>query len=251
MEPRTKPKLDIAKRVLPPQLFKVLESLMQNKCPGVLVGGTALSGFYTAHRRSDDIDLFTQDESSQKATVYIVKNLKNISVEFHNETTSAYYYHANCSLNDHRFTIDVVMDKNLFQVGDFHLVNQNFKVASLETLLRMKSAALVSRASEKNLSDLIKLFAIFINLSISRFIELGASIDAGVNSESMLASLAGTTLRKESCDFSISPNINKDDVYKEIKSFSKRFIVLLQNHLKNQEAPPLKDIIKLAKKILK
>ena len=77
------------------------------------------------------------------------------------------------------------------------------KIASLTTLLRMKSAALVSRSSEKDLYDLIQLFNIFSDLNIATFIAFGQSIDSGVNAESMLASIGGTTLRQEACDFSL------------------------------------------------
>jgi len=125
-------------------------------------------------------------------------------VQFIKETTSAFYYHTACTYKGHFFTIDLVVDENLFRVGEFHLTENKILIASLPTLLRMKSAALVSRASEKDLSDLLQLFSIFKNVTIPEFIELGQSIDGGVNAESMLAAISGAILREDACDFSLN-----------------------------------------------
>ena len=67
---RTKPSLELAKKGLPAPLYQCLEYFFQQDIPSlILVGGTALSGFYAGHRRSDDLDLFTKNADSQKATV--------------------------------------------------------------------------------------------------------------------------------------------------------------------------------------
>ena len=41
----------------------------------MLVGGTALAGYYAGHRRSDDLDLFVRDEAACRAAVLAVKSL--------------------------------------------------------------------------------------------------------------------------------------------------------------------------------
>lgn len=252
MDARTKPNIAIARKTLPPQLFKVLAYLIdQDLQDCALVGGTALSGFYTSHRRSDDIDLFTENRISQDTAILVARSLVDHSVLFNNEKKSPFYYHANCSSGGHHFTLDIVLDKNLFKVGEFHLVEGKLKIASLETILRMKSAALVSRSGEKDLYDLIQLFNIFSNLNIATFIELGQSIASGVNAESMLASVGGAILRQEACDFSLEKKITKEIVYKKIKSFQKQMIVLLQNFLKKQKTPPLGELMRYARKSLK
>lgn len=229
-----------------------LQKLMSLGLEGsALVGGTALSGFYTAHRRSDDLDLFTKDEASHKTAVLTVRALKKSGVVFSDERTSALYYHVNCFFENHQFTIDVVLDENLFRVGGFYDLGGGLVIANLETLLRMKSAALVSRSSEKDLSDLRELFHIFPELSISEFIELGRSIDGGVTGESMLASVGGTTLRLDACDFALDATIKGDVIHKQLKDFQATLIGSLQNLLRKQEVPPLGQLIRLAKKILK
>lgn len=252
MDASTKPSLEMARNALPSPLFNVITWLMDLQLRDcALVGGTALSGFYTGHRRSDDIDLFTKDEISHKSAVVAMQSLKQKSVLYHKEVTSPYYYHANCSLEDHYFTIDIVNDSHLFEVGEFHLVEKKLEVASLHTLLRMKAATLVSRCSEKDLSDLLQLFALFSNLTIDKLIDLGHSIDAGVTAESMLASIGGATLNKEACDFSVDPKIKKEQVFKEIRTFQKLLIKSLQEYLKKQPPPPLGELLKQARKILR
>lgn len=252
MDARTQPNLNLAKKILPKPLFEVLIYLINQQLDDcALVGGTALSGFYTGHRRSDDLDLFTKDPFSFRATLLAVQSLKSKSVVFLKETTSAFYYNANCKFKNHLFTVDIVLDKNLFDVGEFFSVGDTLKIASLSTLLSMKSAALVSRASEKDINDIIQLFDIFSNLSIQEFIALGKTIDRGVNPEAMLAAVGGANLRQEACNFSLDPAKTQQIVYNEILVFRKKLINSLQEYLKSQTPQPLGQLIALTKKILK
>jgi len=242
----------LAKKVLPKPLMETLIFLIESQLENcVLVGGTALSGFYIAHRRSDDIDLFTKDQISFKSAQKAVSTLRDKSIHFLKETTSAFYYHANCTFKKHSFTIDIVLDSHFFEVGEFYNIEGKMQIASLKTLICMKSAALVSRCSEKDLYDLIYLLKLYPNISISEFIEMGRTIDRGVHPESMLASLGGTLLREEACDFSLDSKINKKTIYKEITHFQKELIKSLQIFLKNQDPHPLNELFIKARKILK
>lgn len=252
MDASTEPNITLAQKTLPQPLFEILQYLINQKLEGcALVGGTALSGFYTGHRRSDDLDLFTKDQFSFRATQLAIQSLKSKTVDFLKETTSTFYYNANCKFKNHFFTIDVVFDKNLFDVGEFYPVGNKLKIASLSTLLRMKSAALVSRASEKDISDIIQLFTIFPNLSIHDFITLGKSIDGGVNPESMLAAVGGASLQLNACDFSLDSKKTKETTYDEILRFQKNLTMSLQEYLKNQKPPVLGKLIAATKKVLK
>ncbi|MEQ1666341.1 MAG: nucleotidyl transferase AbiEii/AbiGii toxin family protein, partial [Bdellovibrionales bacterium] len=244
MDPLSKPSLALAKKTLPQPLFEVLNYLAdQDLKDCVLAGGTALSGFYTGHRRSDDIDLFVKDNFSFKVAKLAILNLKKIQVQFLKEVTSSYYYNANCSLKNHFFTIDIILDENLFRVGEFFKIKNGFQVSSLRTLLSMKSAALVSRASEKDLSDVHKLFEIFKELSIAEFLKLGSAIDAGVNAESMLAAIGGAVLREDACDFSLNSKTSKKIIFNEINEFQKIMIKSLQVYLQNAKAPALGELL--------
>src|SRR5690606_10940079 len=99
---------------------------------------------------SDDMDLFTANETAQVLTVAAIKNLKNFGATFSHEQTIPTYYHANLNLDDHSFIVDVVLDKHLHQIGKFHKTPSGVYVADIATIFKMKIATLVSRCSEKD-----------------------------------------------------------------------------------------------------
>ncbi|MBI4403605.1 MAG: nucleotidyl transferase AbiEii/AbiGii toxin family protein [Deltaproteobacteria bacterium] len=159
MENREKPDAALARRVLPGPLHECLVNIFSQGIDGTaLVGGTALAGYYFGHRRSDDIDLFSQSPAAFRAAVLAVKHLEKRDVVLSNLSQSAQYFHANCTFRDHSFTVDVVLDENLFKVGSFKIVKGEVLVPSLETILRMKIATLVSIPAEKDLYDLKWIF---------------------------------------------------------------------------------------------
>lgn len=243
---RAEPKLDLAEKILPRPLYECLTYFFQQNIPGlVLVGGTALSGFYAGHRRSDDLDLFTKDQNSQKSAVVAAKTLVSSGVKLSYEFQTNEYYKATCELRDHIFTIDIVLDENFFKVGQFQTLHNGITVASLETLLMTKAATLVSRCGEKDLYDLLWLFDQDPELDFKKLMECGRKIDSGVNGEAMLLSISGTKLRPEACDFGIS--VSAENIYKIIVQFQKELILNLSLFLKNQPPLPLKKLIQKIK----
>lgn len=245
MEDRKKPQPALARRVLPKPLRECLETIFEQGIPGTaLVGGTALAGYYAGHRRSDDIDLFCSNETAFRAATLAAKHLENRGVVFSNETRSAQYFHANCQWKKHSFTIDVVLDSNLFEVGEFDTVEGGVVVAQLETLLRMKIATLVSRASEKDLFDIRWLFQNLPSMKTPEWIALGQAIDKGVNGENLLASIAGAKLRKDACDFSLDRDRSAESIYKEILAFQKQLVREIATYLKQLPTPPLGKLVR-------
>ena len=78
MELTTKPSVELVRNTLPPPLYKCLEYLFNQNIKGIaLSGGTALAGFYAAHRQSDDIDLFCLDSQSYRIAVMAGKSLQD------------------------------------------------------------------------------------------------------------------------------------------------------------------------------
>ena len=62
-----KPESGLAAEVLPPPLYRALTHVFAQGIDGaMLVGGTALAGYYAGHRRSDDLDLFTGEHAGTK-----------------------------------------------------------------------------------------------------------------------------------------------------------------------------------------
>lgn len=252
MDSSRKPDLKLASRVLPKPLLKAVEYIFHQRITGcALVGGTALSGYYAGHRKSDDLDLFTKNGGDQRATVLAVKSLAKIGAKLTEESSSAQYYHTQCEFEKHHFTIDVVEDSNLFRVGRFHVVDSGVVVAGLTTLLRMKIATLVSRCSEKDLYDLKWLLGHFSHVRADDLVTLGKSIDGGVNAENILAVLSEVHIREQACDFSLSHTISAKMLSHELKIFRKLLVKEFVYYLHHLPAPPLGALAKKARKVLK
>jgi hypothetical protein len=186
-------------------------------------------------------------QASKRRRGLAVQSLRKLGVKFSNESRTAQYFHANCVFQAHAFTIDLVLDDNLFEIGKFEHLDDGVTIGSLETLLRMKVATLVSRASEKDLCDIKWLFGHFEPMGVGEWIALGQSIDRGVNPENLLASLAGTKLRKEACGFSLNPKESADEILKKLRVFQKHLIKEIADYLKNSPTPPLGKLLRKIK----
>lgn len=246
---RIHPDLKCAEKVLPRPLLKAIEHIFdQNISHTVLVGGTALSGFYAGHRRSDDIDLFTQSSTSFEATVRAVESLEKVGAKLLNQSRSKQYYRSLCSFESHSFTIDVVLDENLFRVGSFEKAGK-ISLVDLTTLFKMKAATLVSRCSEKDLYDLLWLFENYLDekQNIEYLVNSALEIDLGATTESLLISLTGSTLSEKSCDFAIHENASA--AYQKIIQFRKQLVVKIREFDLGKTNSPLKEIVLALRKL--
>lgn len=245
MDIKQPPRLDLADRALPGPLLKALRHVFHQPSPGcALVGGTALCGFYAGHRRSDDLDLFVRDRPSHEATILTVRSLEGIGARFEAENHRGPYYRAVCRLKEHFFTVDVVEDPNLFRVGHFVELPDGVIVADLETLLKMKSAALVSRCAEKDLYDLIWILEQVPGMSLERLVAFGAELDAGLNPESLIISVSGAQLRSEACGFALDPAETPEVVHARLEEFRQSLLQSLMLLAKKQPVPPLGELIR-------
>jgi predicted nucleotidyltransferase component of viral defense system len=243
MENTSKPDSGIAKQVLPAPLYQALSYIFEQNITGcVLVGGTALSGFYAGHRRSDDLDLFVKDDIAFSQTLLAVKSLSNIGTQIKDIAHSNQYYKTLCNLNSHDFTVDIVQDVNLFKVGTFYK-SDAITVADLPTLFMMKSAALLSRCSEKDLYDLEWLLENIKGASILDIIQNGVKIDSGMKAETVLYSISSSQTRKEGCGFSLDPAKDSKAIFDGLIKFKKRLIKELTNTLQKNTDSDLKPII--------
>lgn len=241
------PQSKLALKVLPKPLREAIEVVFNQNLSGcALVGGTCLAGYYAGHRRSDDMDLFVRNTQSFQATVLALKELVKKNYILSEEMRTQQYYHALCQHPKHSFTIDIVLDENIFRVGKFIKLENHVVVADLVTILKMKAATLVSRCSEKDLFDLYWLFDNFSKMTILEFITHGHEIDGGVNAENMLASLAGTELHEGACEFGVKESA--PEIFSKIKTFQTQLIHQLRQHLKSQPTPPLGLLVRKMKK---
>jgi hypothetical protein len=213
------PDPELAARILPPPLLRALKYLYSEDFADVtLVGGTALAGYYAGHRRSDDLDLFARDQIAYDRMRRRVQTLTDIGVDLRHQHVAPNFSRALANLDQHRFTIDVVLDSNLFQVGEALQADQVY-VASMRTLFMCKAATLVSRCSEKDLYDLLWLCSNDEEVGPEELVQLGRKIDAGVEAESILIALTSTRLSKEACAFTLPGGPTAAEVYEQITSF--------------------------------
>ena len=244
------PNLELARRVLPPPLLEALLHVFAQKLSGcMLVGGTALAGFYAGHRRSDDIDLFVDDAGSLKAAVLAVQSLSAVGAQLSVSQSSAQYFHALCLYKGHRFTIDAALHPGLSKIGTAATIEEGLVVADLKTITMMKAAALVSRCGEKDLYDLLWIKRQDQGLTAERLVELGQKIDAGATVEGLLIGLSGATLHEESCDFSLDPALSKRFVFEAVSAFREELLSALLRLADGQPTPALGALVKRIRRL--
>lgn len=253
MEFTEEPKPDLASTALPHPLFRALKIIFSNKLDGVvLVGGTALAGFYAGHRSSDDIDLFTSSPEAFEAAIRAVNSLKNKGAAFGKVFRSLQYFKTTCTLENHSFTIDVVLDENFFGFAKYKQSKDGIVVADLETILMTKISTLLSRCSEKDLFDLMWLLQHFPSISFPEIIKLGQKIDAGFNGESLLLAVTGATIRAEGCGFAEKQGMSAAEVLKKIKGFKRRLEKGISLYLHNaKDTTGIQEVIKYVRSLEK
>ena len=113
------PNSKLARSVLPEPLYRALVHVFEQGISGcMLVGGTALAGYYAGHRRSDDLDLFVRDADAHKATTLAVQTLQDLGASRTDLQHSLQFYSGSYGLSGHDFTVQAVLDANGFAVGN-------------------------------------------------------------------------------------------------------------------------------------
>jgi hypothetical protein len=245
------PEADLAAATLPGPLYRALRHIFAQRIDGCgLVGGTALAGFHARHRRSDDLDLFARDAPSFHAASLAVKTLASIgAVNLEVTSDTRQYFGSVWELEGHHFTVDVVLDQNLFRVGRFVTMTDGLCVADLPTLLMTKAATLVSRCGEKDLYDLIWLFREFPEMDFGKLIEMGRRIDGGMNGESVLLSVSGAALSEDACDFALDRNVGRRRIFRQVSDFRRKLVRGITSYLRNQPAPELGELVRTLERI--
>lgn len=250
MAPEDQPRPELAAKILAAPLRGALEHIFKQGIFGcMLVGGTALAGYYAAHRRSDDIDLFTDGPSSQEAAVLAAESLSSLGARLESVQRSAQFYRTVCRWRGGAFTTRVAQHPGLFKPGASVRLRNGVSVAALRTLLAMKTAALLSRCAEKDLYDLLWLLGRYKELSLPEVIELGASVDAGVVPEGLLIALTGPEPAVESCGFSQDLGVSKAKVHKDITALRRILLQELAALAENQPAPPIGEMIRRIRRL--
>ena len=236
-------------RVLPSPLLQALRHVFAQRISGcMLVGGTALAGFYAGHRRSDDLDLFTGSAAAFTQTVLAVRTLRSLGVEMQETAHSKQYFRAVCHHDEFAFTVDVVLDEHVFGITETNL-SGDVVVAGLPGLLAMKAATLVSRCSEKDLYDLIWLCNAFPDRGLPDLIELARTVDGGVTGETLVYSIGSTSLEREACGFAVEFGVSAAEVYGRISAFQDDLIAALDHHLSHGAPSRLGELVRRIRKL--
>ena len=235
--------------MLPPPLLRSLRHVFaQGLSDCVLVGGTALAGFYAGHRRSDDLDLFAGSATAFTQAVLAVRSLRTIEVELEERSHSNQYFRAVCSHGELAFTVDVVLEEGGVSLSDTNTAG-DIVVAGLPALLAMKAAALVSRCSEKDLYDLLWLFGAFPERELAELVELGRSADRGVTGETLIYRIGSTELDQAACGFAAAFGTSAATVFSRISALRRDLLRALDLRLSHNATSTLREVVRRMRKL--
>jgi len=119
-----------------------------------LTGGSALGLFYLDHRRSYDLDLFTNEDVDGKEIQNLVHRVaKSISAEYLAVRTTPDFRRFKLTRNEEREIIDVVVDRTP-QLDSKKNSFDHIRVDTLREITANKLTALLSRTEIKDVVDL-------------------------------------------------------------------------------------------------
>jgi len=144
-----------------------------------LTGGTALSAFYLAHRRSEDFDLFTSAEPLIAIVARKFKSaLENSGIRVQEIRSFSSFWEAVASNENENFKIQLAYDIPflLSEIAE----TEGLRIHSFEDIAAGKLLALYGRAEER---DFIDIYCIVKSgkMSLETLIELAKKKDPGLD----------------------------------------------------------------------
>jgi predicted nucleotidyltransferase component of viral defense system len=147
-----------------------------------LTGGTALAGFYLAHRTSIDLDLFTQsDEAFARLAVIMSDTAKRLSARIDAVRTTPHFKHYEAHLPDGPLTLHSARDipVRLAPVRNCGGV----QVDAIEDIMANKLCAMLGRSAMKDFVDLFFLHA--AGFVIAEYLPKACAKDGGLAPENL------------------------------------------------------------------
>lgn len=144
-----------------------------------LTGGTALSAFYLAHRRSEDFDLFTSAEPLIAIVARKFKSaLENSGIRVQEIRSFSSFWEAVASNENESFKIQLAYDSPflLSEIAE----TEGLRIHSFEDIAAGKLLALYGRAEER---DFIDIYCIVKSgkMSLETLVELAKKKDPGLD----------------------------------------------------------------------
>lgn len=120
-----------------------------------LTGGGALAGFHLGHRTTDDLDLFTIDDAAFERGRFVLDDIaQSMGARLEIRQQAPRFLRVVLARGDEALVIDLVRDQVL-QLHPDKLESHGIAIDSADEILVNKLTALVGRAEERDLVDVL------------------------------------------------------------------------------------------------
>ena len=135
--------------------MKVLRAFFAREKGFFLSGGGALAGFYLGHRPTDDLDFFTADRLAFERGRYVLSDVaRAIGAQIDVRQDTPAFQRFVLSAEEGGLVVDLVCDQT-FQLRPNKPELDGIRVDPPEEILANKLTALVGRAEERDLVDVL------------------------------------------------------------------------------------------------
>lgn len=140
---------------LTPLQLDVLRGFFQRERGFHLTGGAALAGFHLGHRQTDDLDLFTPDSDAFERGRYVLAEVaRAVGAALVIRQDAPGFLRAALVRGDEGVVVDMVRDRSP-QTEPNKQERDGIRIDSPEEILANKLTAVVGRAEERDLVDLL------------------------------------------------------------------------------------------------
>ncbi len=135
----------------------VLRAFFERERGFYLTGGGALAGYHLGHRTTDDLDLFTPDPDAFERGRFVLESVAGaVGAGLEVRQDTPLFKRFVLTRPDAGLVVDLVCDRGPQVVGD-KPEHDGVRVDPPEEILANKLTAIVSRAEERDLVDLLHL----------------------------------------------------------------------------------------------
>ncbi len=147
----------LPKATLTPLQVEILRAFFERERGFYLTGGAALSGYHLGHRTTDDLDLFTADPQAFERGRFVLGDVaSSIGARLEIRQDAPGFLRAAIVRDDAGVVVDMVRDQS-FQVQSVKPEHDGIRIDPPDEILANKLAAVLGRAEERDLVDLMLL----------------------------------------------------------------------------------------------
>jgi hypothetical protein len=170
----------------------VLDAFFQRERGFFLTGGAALAGFHLGHRTTDDLDLFTaQDAAFERGRFVLIDVATALGGELQVRQDAPGFKRGVLTRGDQGLVVDLVRDLSP-QIHAQKLDRDHILIDSADEILANKLCALVGRAEERDLVDVM--FLERAGHSIERALTAALAKDGGCTPATLAWLLSEVTI---------------------------------------------------------